>query len=76
MLADLVIVNANPFQNLKVLYGTGWERLNDATGRVETYGGVLWTIKDGIIYDAKQLLNDVEEMGNAQRRARAAGGMR
>lgn len=76
MLADLVIVDANPFQNLKVLYGTGWERLNDATGRVETYGGVLWTIKDGIIYDAKQLLKDVEEMGNAQRRARAAGGMR
>ena len=73
MLADLVIVDANPFQNLKVLYGTGWFRLNDATGKVEPYGGVKWTIKDGIIYDAKQLLADVEEMGNAQRRARAAG---
>jgi imidazolonepropionase-like amidohydrolase len=76
MLADLVIVDANPFQNLKVLYGTGWFRLNDATGKVETYGGVKWTIKDGIVYDAKQLLDDVEAMGNAQRRARAAGGMR
>lgn len=76
MLADLVIVDANPIQNLKVLYGTGWFRLNDATGQVEPYGGVKWTIKDGIIYDAKKLLADIEEMGNAQRRARAAGGTR
>ncbi|MDH5235708.1 MAG: amidohydrolase, partial [Gemmatimonadota bacterium] len=71
MLADLVIVDANPFENLKVLYGTGWFRLNDTTGKVEQYGGVKWTIKDGIVYDAKRLLADVEEMGNAQRRARA-----
>jgi imidazolonepropionase-like amidohydrolase len=76
MLADLVIVDANPFMNLKVLYGTGWFRLNDSTGKVESYGGVKWTIKDGIVYDAKQLLADVEEMGNAQRRARAAAGTR
>jgi imidazolonepropionase-like amidohydrolase len=76
MLADLVIVDANPFMNLKVLYGTGWFRLNDSTGKVESYGGVKWTIKDGIVYDAKRLLADIEEMGNAQRRARAAGGTR
>ena len=69
-LADLVIVDANPFLNLKVLYGTGWQRLNDETGKVETYGGVKYTIKDGIVYDAKKLLADIEEMGNAQRRAR------
>ena len=72
MLADLVIVDANPFLNLKVLYGTGWFRLNDATGKVESYGGVKWTIKDGIIYDAKRLLADVEAMTTTQRRARAA----
>jgi hypothetical protein len=70
MLADLVVVDANPFHNLKVLYGTGWFRLNDETGKVENYGGVKWTIKDGIVYDAKKLLADIEEMGNAQRRAR------
>ena len=70
MLADLVLVDANPFQNLKVLLGTGWFRLNDETGKVETYGGVKWTIKDGIIYDAKRLLADVEAMTNAQRTAR------
>lgn len=67
MLADLVIVDANPFANLKALYGTGWFRLNDATGKVETYGGVKWTIKDGIVYDAKALLKDIEAMGAAQR---------
>lgn len=71
MLADLVIVDANPIQNLKVLFGTGWFRLNDATGKVDTYGGVKWTIKDGIVYDAKKLLADVEAMTAAQRRARA-----
>ena len=72
MLADLVLVDANPIQNLKVLLGTGWFRLNDATGKVESYGGVKWTIKDGIVYDAKRLLADVEAMTTAQRRARAA----
>ena len=68
MLADLVIVDANPFANLKVLYGTGWFRLNDNTGKVEQYGGVKYTIKDGIVYDAKQLLADIEKRGDAQRR--------
>ena len=69
MLADLVIVDANPYANLKVLYGTGWFRLNDTTGKVEQYGGVKYTIKDGIVYDAKQLLADIEKMGDAQRRS-------
>ena len=62
MLADLVIVGKNPLKNLKVLYGTGWPRLNDTTGKAEQVGGVLWTIKDGIAYDAKQLLSDVAAM--------------
>lgn len=64
LLADLVIVEENPIQNLKVLYGTGFQRLNDETGKLEQVGGVKYTIKDGIIYDAKQLLKDVEEMVN------------
>ena len=48
--------------NLKVLYGTGAERLNDQTGKVERVGGVKYTIKDGIVYDAKELLADVARM--------------
>ncbi len=62
MLADLVVVEENPVLNLKVLYGTGAVFLNDDTGEVERRGGVKYTIKDGIVYDAKQLLEDVARM--------------
>ena len=65
--ADLIIVEENPLANMKVLYGTGAVKLNDETGRPERVGGVKWTIKDGIVYDAKQLLKDVEEMVNKQK---------
>lgn len=70
LLADLIIIDENPLHNLKVLYGTGAVRLNDDTGLPERVGGVKYTIKDGIIYDAKQLLRDVEEMVNVQMRER------
>jgi imidazolonepropionase-like amidohydrolase len=70
MLADLMIVDANPIENLKVLYGTGAMRLNDQTGKAEQVGGVKFTIKDGIVYDAKQLLADVARMVEDQRRER------
>jgi hypothetical protein len=62
MLADLVLVEENPLANLKVLYGTGAVRVNDDTGKVERAGGVKYVIKDGIVYDAKQLLADVEKI--------------
>ena len=65
--ADLIIVEENPLANMKVLYGTGAVKLNDETGRPERVGGVKWTIKDGIVYDAQQLLKDVEEMVNKQK---------
>src|SRR6187431_820494 len=60
-LADIVIVNANPLKNLQVLYGTGAIELGK-DNKVERVGGVKYTIKDGIIYDAKQLLRDVKAM--------------
>lgn len=60
-LADLVIVEENPLQNLKVLYGTGAIKLTE-DNEVVRVGGVKYTIKDGVIYDAKQLLEDVKEM--------------
>ena len=66
--ADMVVVDENPLQNLKVLYGNGTPRLNDETGEVERVGGIKYTIKDGIVYDAQQLLADVREM---VRRAKA-----
>lgn len=68
MLADLLVVEENPIHNLKVLFGTGAVKLNDETGRPDRIGGVRWTIKDGIVFDAKQLLADVAEMVEEQRR--------
>lgn len=60
-LADIVLVEKNPLENLKVLYGTGAIKLMD-DNTVQRVGGVRYTIKDGIIYDAKQLLKDVENI--------------
>jgi len=59
-LADFVIVEENPLKNLKVLYGTGAIKLTEAN-EVVRVGGVKYTIKDGIIYDAKALLKDVKQ---------------
>ena len=70
--ADFVVVEENPLQNLKVLYGTGAIKLNDETGEVERVGGIKYTIKDGIVYDAKQLLADVREMVRQAKAERAA----
>src|SRR6266545_1875913 len=61
-LADLVMVDQNPLDDFKVLYGVGAIRVNDANGAVERVGGVKYVMKDGIVYDAKQLLRDVEAM--------------
>ncbi len=59
--ADFVVVDENPLKNLKVLYGTGAIRLTD-DNEVVRKGGVKYTIKDGIVYDAKALLMDVKRM--------------
>jgi hypothetical protein len=60
-LADFVIIDANPLENLQLLYGTGAIVLNEKN-EVIRKGGVKWTIKDGIIYDAKKLLEDIKKM--------------
>ena len=59
--ADIVIVDANPLQNLQVLYGTGAIRLTEDNKMIRD-GGVKYTIKNGIVYDAKKLLADVKKM--------------
>jgi hypothetical protein len=72
-LADLVIVPENPLANFKVLYGAGRTKLNLETNKLEQVGGVRFTIKDGIIYDAKALLADVAAMVEAQKAAGLTG---
>ena len=60
-LADLVVVPENPLRNFKVLYGTGHFRLN-ADNEPVRVGGVRYTIKDGIVFDAPELLADVRRI--------------
>ncbi|MGA9239662.1 amidohydrolase family protein, partial [Robiginitalea sp.] len=67
-LADLVVVEANPLENFKALYGTGAIKLTE-DNEVVRVGGVKYTVKDGIIYDAKALLNDVKRQVDAAKKA-------
>lgn len=67
-LADLVILKENPLQNFKTLYGTGALRLNETTQKLERVGGVSYTMKDGILFDAKKLLADVADMVASEKR--------
>jgi cytosine/adenosine deaminase-related metal-dependent hydrolase len=48
-LADLILVNGNPMEDLKVLYPSG-------------PGGIEWTIKDGVPYHGPTLLREVREI--------------
>ena len=72
--ADIVLVDENPLQNFKVLYGTGHMRLNRDSGELERVGGVRYTVKDGIVFDAEKLREDVREMVTAEREREAAAG--
>ncbi|HKW98995.1 MAG TPA: amidohydrolase family protein [Bryobacteraceae bacterium] len=48
--ADLLVVNGNPLENLKVLYP------------VFGAGGIEWTIKDGIPYHVPELMAGIKEI--------------
>jgi imidazolonepropionase-like amidohydrolase len=76
-LADLILIDANPLENLKYLYPTGvyepeFQEGKLATGAESLYkGGVKWTIKDGIVYHSPTLLYDVKEMVSTARKEMA-----
>ncbi len=63
-LADCVIVAENPLANFKVLYGTGTLKLGP-DNRAVRVGGVRYTVKDGIVYDAEKLRADVRAIVEA-----------
>lgn len=65
-LADFVIVEENPLKNLQSLFGTGSIKLTKENEIVRV-GVVKYTIKDGIIYDAKELLSDVKKMVRSEK---------
>ena len=58
--ADILVINGNPLENLKVLYPTGVDEIRD--GKAVHTGGVEWTIKDGIPHHAPELMQKVKQM--------------
>jgi cytosine/adenosine deaminase-related metal-dependent hydrolase len=67
-LADLLVINGNPLEDLKVLYPTGTETI--VNGKAVRTGGIEWTIKDGIPYHGPTLLREVKEIVAAARSKR------
>lgn len=59
-LADLILVDENPLENFKFLYPTGVMDIKD--DKIIHRGGVQWTIKDGIVYHAPSMLEDVKKI--------------
>jgi len=72
--ADLLVVDENPLMNFKVLYGTGHMRLNRDTGQVERIKALRHTIKNGIVFDAHKLLDDVRDMVTREKETEAESG--
>ena len=60
-IADMILIETNPLENLKSLYGTGAIKLTE-DNEVVRVGGVKYTISKGVVYDAKGLLKEVKEM--------------
>jgi len=58
--ADLLIVEANPLENLRFLYAFGALDMKD--GRIGRDGGIRWTVKDGVVFDNRMLVDRVVRM--------------
>jgi hypothetical protein len=66
-LADLLLVDGNPAANLKLLYSFGDLAL-DRAGQMVRTGGIVHTIRDGVVYNNAALMAEVERMVRASRR--------
>jgi imidazolonepropionase-like amidohydrolase len=63
--ADLLVVNGNPLENLHILNPTGADM--NVNGKNVHGGGIEWTIKDGIPYHVPTLMKEVKEMVSTAR---------
>jgi imidazolonepropionase-like amidohydrolase len=86
-IADLLVVNGNPLENLRILNPAGTDLMSYKGQIVNNYsgfvkpadpdaktvrgGGIEWTIKDGIPYHVPTLMKEVKEMVLAGRAERA-----
>ena len=59
--ADLVLVDGSPLYNLRFLYAFGALTL-DEDGAMVRKGGIVHTIKDGIVINNDRLMQEVERM--------------
>lgn len=57
-LADLIVVDGNPLEDIKVLYAGGTSAIRGGK-QVQTLGPE-WVIKDGIPYSGPQLVNEIK----------------
>jgi imidazolonepropionase-like amidohydrolase len=64
--ADLLVVNGNPLENLRLLNPAGTDVA--VSGAVTRGGGIEWTIKDGIPYHGPTLMREVRQMVEDARR--------
>jgi imidazolonepropionase-like amidohydrolase len=73
-IADLAVVNGNPIESFKVMYWRGYG-VYGLVPRADQWkhGGVAWTIKDGVLFDAQALLREAEWYVQ-QERERLKGG--
>ncbi|MGR9408106.1 amidohydrolase family protein [Rhizobium leguminosarum] len=65
--ADILIHNTNPLTDFKLLYGTGAMRLNDDSKSVDWDRSLETVIRNGVIFNPAELLEDVEAMVSAAR---------
>lgn len=66
--ADLLVLDMNPLEDLKVLYGSGVERVSP-DGQVTRRNGLTYTIVDGRVIDARATLEEVARMVAEAKRA-------
>ena len=66
-LADLIVVDGNPLEDLKVLYAGGTSAIRE--GREIRTLGSEWIIKDGIPYNGPQLLREVKAIVDAAKQS-------
>jgi cytosine/adenosine deaminase-related metal-dependent hydrolase len=67
-LADIIVVDGNPLEDMKVLYPGGTTRI--VNGVEQRTNGVEWTIRGGMPYHGPTMLAEVKTMVEAARAAR------
>ena len=70
--ADLLVLDMNPLEDFKVLYGTGAARVT-LEGEVSTVNGLRYTILDGKVIDARAMLEEVADMVDRAKRVASQG---